>query len=167
MSKECLSLKSIIKVTITDVKTKKVLDVKYFHNIITNNGLKWIRNQLANVLYSTDPVFNIETRLSYIALGSSNTPVGASQTSLGNELIRKELYPNPDVNCETILVDNDKVTYTIYLSEPELAGETIREIGLFAKSDSTFMVSRALTGNLEKSGDIEFTIEYTWIVSDN
>lgn len=164
MITEKITLKSDIEIIITDAKTKEIKEIKHFHNLITDNGFKWLRNQLANVLYSEDQDFNIETRLTHIAIGNSNTPVSSTQTQLGNEIIRKELHPNPDVKCETILEDNNKVIYSIFLSDAEGNGEIIREIGLFAESDTNFMVSRALIGNLSKTSSVEFTIKYKIII---
>ena len=165
MLNESMSLKSDIEIIITDAKTKEVLDVKHYHNILTNNGKKWIRNQLANIPYDEDGVFNVETRLTHIALGDESTPVSVNQTALGNELIRKEVYPNPDTKCEIVIENDDKVIYVIFLAEGEGNGKTFREIGLFAESNTNFMVSRALIGNLTKNSSVEFTIKYQYTIT--
>jgi hypothetical protein len=166
MIKEKLSVKSDIEIKIIDAKTKEVIDIKHYKNIMTNNGIKWVRNQIANVSSLDDPDYNVDTRLTHIAVGDSSSIPAASQNNLGNELLRKELHPTPDVGCSISLQDIDQVTYTMFIDNTELNGEILREIGLFSESYTPFMISRALIGNLTKSSEVEFEINYKCIVSN-
>jgi len=166
MIKEKLSVKSDIEIIIRNSKTKEIIDIKHVKNILTNNGLKWIRNMMANITPLEDSNFNVDTRLTHIAVGDNNTSPSLTQTSLGNELLRKELYPTPDANCSITIEGNDTVIYTIFIDETELVGEILREIGLFSQTFGNFMLSRASLGNLSKTDDIDFTIKYKYIIGN-
>jgi hypothetical protein len=163
--KDKIKAKSNIKITIVDVKTNKVIDVQYFKNLLTTDGYKTLQAWAAGTPPATDPNYNVDTRINKFAVGDSNTTPDISQTGLGNELLRKTLYPagSADIGCGITLEDNDKVVYTILIDETELNGEIIREMGLFSSTFSpTIMLSRFLTGNLEKIDSVRFIIEYTY-----
>lgn len=162
MSNENLSVKGNIEIQVIDAKTKEIIETKKFSNILVNNGIKMHRNWAANVLPIDDAIYNIDSRITHLSLGDDNSAVLISQTSLGNELISKELYPTPDAGCEITLEGNDTAVYTILIDETELNGEIIREMGLFSKNLSTFMVSRFLVGNLSKTSAVQFKIIYKY-----
>jgi hypothetical protein len=166
MIDENISFKSDIEIQIIDTKTKEVIKVIHAKNIMTNNGIKWIRNQIANISSLEDPDYNVDTRLTHIAVGDSNTPVASTQDNLGNELLRKELHPTPDIKCEITINGINEVVYTMFISDTELNGEILREIGLFSESYTNFMISRALIGNLTKTDVVEFKINYKYTVSN-
>lgn len=166
MTNDMITIKSDIEIEIINAKTGEIEDIKHFHNILTNLGIKWIRNQLANISSLVDPNFNVDTRLTHVAVGDGNSTPMVTQLVLDNELLRKELHPTPDVNCEIVLEDDDKVIYIIFINETELTGDTIREIGLFSESYTPFMISRALTGNLYKGTGKNFKIKYKYIIQN-
>lgn len=160
-----INAKSNIKITIIDVKTNKIIDVKYFKNLLTTNGYKVLQAWAAGVAPVDDSNYNVDTRITKFAVGDSNTTPDVSQTGLGNELLRKTIYPaaSADIGCGIEKLDNDKVVYTILIDSSELNGETVREMGLFSDTFSpTIMISRFLTGELEKSEEVRFIIEYTY-----
>jgi hypothetical protein len=161
---EKLPIKSKVIITVRDVKTKKVKEVKKFSNIITNDGIKMIRNWFAGVTSGTDPDFHDETRITALAVGDGNSTPAVSQTALDNELLRKTLHPTPDANCEIDISTVGEVTYTILIDESELNGETLREMALFSENFTDFMFSRLLIGNLSKTSDVQFEIDYTYTI---
>lgn len=158
-----IGIKSEITIEIRNSKTKEIISIKKFKNSIVNNGLKMFRNWAAGIAPLNDPDYNVDCRITDFAVGDDNTAVSLTQTSLGNELLRKELYPTPDPNCEINIIDNSTVEYVIFIGETELNGSIIKEMGLFSTNQTTpFMISRFLTGNLSKTSVIEFTIKYKY-----
>ena len=97
--KDCITIKGKIEIETIDAKTGKILDVKTFTNLITNNGLKMHRNWAATISQIQDANYNVDTHITHIAVGNNNSTPAVSQTALGNELLRKELYPTPDAGC--------------------------------------------------------------------
>ena len=164
--KEKLTIEGKIEILIIDAKTKEVLEKKEFSNLVVNGGLNMIRAWLGNVLPIDDANINIDTRITHIAVGDSNAIVAGTQTSLGNELLRKELYPTPDPGCG-ISLDTNKVIYEMLLDESELNGEIIREVGLFSESHIPFMVTRFLCGNLSKTSAVQFLIKYKILINSS
>lgn len=158
---EHISIKGSVEIDIIDVKTKKVIETKHFTNILVTYGLKMHRAWAAGIAPIDDAQFNVDTRVTHMALGDGNSTPMISQTTLDNELIRKELYPTPDAGAVIDFTADNEVRYTILISESELNGETIRELGLFSESQTpNFMISRFLCGNLEKTVDVQFRIKY-------
>jgi len=163
--KDKINAKSNIKITTIDVKTDKIIDIQYFKNLLTTDGYKTLQAWASGTAPVDDPNYNVDTRITEFAVGDSNTAPDISQTGLGNELLRKTVYPavSADIGCGISKEDNDKVVYTILIDSTELNGETIREMGLFGSIFSpTIMLSRFLTGELEKSSEVRFIIEYTY-----
>lgn len=153
-----------IDIDIIDVKSKRVLETRHFTNILTNNGLKLHRVWSAGIPPLSDPNFNVDTRITHIAVGDGNTTPGVTQTTLDNELLRKQIYNPPDANCG-IELEATRTKFFMLIDETELNGETLREIALFSESFTPFMVSRFLCGNLSKNDSIQFLIKYYYTYS--
>ncbi|AFK87412.1 MULTISPECIES: hypothetical protein [Thermoanaerobacterium] len=105
------------------------------HNMITDAGLNYMRDLL-------DGTVNPPTSIQYIALGTSNTPVSASDTKLGNEVFRKAVTKQETPGT-------GQVQTTCYIA-PYEANVDIEEIGVFAgpeatdAKDSGVMIARVL-----------------------
>jgi hypothetical protein len=157
---DSITIKGIITIDIIDVKTNKVKQHLEFKNILTTNGLKMHRNWAAGVPPLSDPDYNVDTRITNMAVGDGNSVPLIGQTALDNELLRKALYPVADTNCGIELSGTNEVIYTIFIDKTELNGYIIREIGLFSETFTDFMVSRFLCGNLSKNSTVQFLIKY-------
>jgi hypothetical protein len=158
---ENITIKGNVEIDIIDVKTKQIIETKHFTNILVTNGLKMHRNWVAGILPINDVQFNVDTRVTHLALGDGNSAPAISQNTLDNELLRKELYPTPDAGSEIDFVGDNNVRFIILLDESELNGEVIRELGLFSETQTpNFMISRFLCGNLSKTADVQFIIKY-------
>lgn len=108
--------------------------VQTIKNTITNNGLNLLRDSLRGTI--------TDAQIKYIAVGSSTTAVLNSDTQLGAEFFRKQVYTRTAVS--------DGVLQTIsILSETEAVAQ-IEEIGVFAGSTASItantgiMISRIL-----------------------
>jgi len=162
---EHVKIKTDVQIDTINAKTGKVIDTKHYTNMIVDTGRKMHRNWAANIAPASDSDYNVDTRITHIAVGDSNTAVAKTQTALGNQLLIKEIYPTPDTGCGITLVNNETVQFEILIDDTELNGNTIREMGLFSHTFTNFMISRLLTGNLSKSSDVQFLIKYRVIYS--
>jgi len=117
------------------------------HNMITNAGLALLAQ---NLVAATD------SRILYIAIGTSSTAVSASDTQLSVEVYRQAVT--------AISRSGGVVTSTFYLSTGE-ANVAIAEIGIFAgdataAANSGTLLSRILWSHT-KTADEEITITRT------
>jgi len=156
-------VKGEVTINIIDAKTGKIKETHEFTNILVDTGRKMHRNWAASIAPATDPNYNVDTHISHIAVGDDNTAVAQTQTSLGNELLKKEVYPTPNAGCGITLVNNETVQYEMLINTSELNGETIRELCLISETFTNFMVSRLLCGNLAKTSDVQFLIKYRFV----
>jgi len=158
-----IKIRGTITIEIIDVKTKKLLKSIEVYNQIVTNGFKMFRNWSAGITPLADDTYNVDSRITDFAVGDDDSATGVSQTALGNELLRKEVFPTPDAGCSINLIDDQTVEYVILIDETELNGETIEEMGLFSTNQANpFMVSRFLTGSLSKTAAIQFVIKYKY-----
>jgi len=157
---DSIKIKGQITISIVDAKTKEIKEIHYFENIITTLGLKMHRNWVAGVVPLSDSNFNVDTRITHIAVGSGNSTPAKTQLALDTELLRKAIYPTPDANCGITLESDDTAVFTMLISESEINGSTIKEIGLFSASHTAFMVSRFLCGSIAKSSAVQIVINY-------
>ena len=114
--------------------------VARLRNMITDAGLNYMRDLL-------DGTITLPTSIQYIALGTSNTAVAATDTKLGNEVFRKEVTKQE-------VMGTGEVQTTCYIA-PYEANEQIEEIGIFAgpnataTKDSGVMIARVLWSHLK------------------
>lgn len=110
------------------------------HNMITDAGLNYMRDLL-------DGTINPPTSIQYIALGTSSTPVSASDTKLGNEVFRKAVTKQEKLGTGQV--------QTICYIAPYEANFQIEEIGVFAGPDATeekdsgVLIARVLWSHLK------------------
>lgn len=97
-------------------------EVKYWHNVVTDVGLTMICNNLV------DPTPDHDMLVNYVALGSSATAVGITDTQLTTETYRNAVASHTNGN---------KTAYiTGYFTQTEVTG-TFREAGIFADATGT------------------------------
>lgn len=107
---------------------------KTIQNTIMDGGL----NLLRDALYSN----TTDSKIRYIAVGTSSTSITTTQTQLGNEILRKPIYSSSQIGTGS--VQNVAIIF-----ESEAVAQ-IEEIGVFAGStastatNSGVMISRIL-----------------------
>jgi len=163
---DMVGIKGVVTVEIIDAKTGEVIDTQEHHNILTTLGRQMFGGWLAGTPPLDDPDYNVDTRLTAMAVGDGSSTPAVSQTALDNELLRKELYPTPDPNCEIDIESAGVVAYKMLIDETELNGETLRELALFSETFTDFMVSRLLVGNLSKTSAVQFRFIYRFTVTN-
>ncbi len=147
---DTLKMVGTYKITIA-TKEGLVRDESVVKNIVTNAG----KAQLALLAGDASA-----TPFTYLALGTSSTAVGASQTALQAELTDTGLARAAGtVSRVTTTVTNDtfRLTYTWTAS----GTKAIEEVGVFNASSSGTMLSRALTSTKTVNNGETITAVYT------
>lgn len=98
------------------------VEVDEFENLITDAGLNLIADALTGAVSTPE--------IRYVALGSSNTPVSANQTALGDERFRKQVSQQTNPNT-------GEAVSIVYIAPFEATDFMIQEIGWFAGPDAT------------------------------
>lgn len=131
----------------------EVQDYVKTHNKMTNASLAAITGLVGNT--------GSQVAFTYLAVGTSNTAVSASHTTLQAEIVDSGLArTSATVSRTTTTQTNDtlSLTYTWTAS----GTKTVEEIGVFNASSSGVMFARALTGSKALvSGNI-LQGTYTW-----
>ncbi len=104
-----------IRITARDLDGR-ILDVREFHNIITNDGLNLIRDGLSGVI--------TDSQIKFVAIGDDNTVPLVGDTALGNETFRK-------ARTSFTTPADGRVNTVHYIAPAEAVG-TIEELGWFA-----------------------------------
>lgn len=123
--KQTLTLQGRWTFTLKDAKTGKIKRKWSKNNVVCVNGKNAIAHYMGGgVTYDAKP--------NYIAVGSDNTTVAASDTTLGTETFRK------GVTTKSYEADgnNAKLYVATYLTTSEGNG-TIEEVGLFTDATAT------------------------------
>ena len=136
-------------VEIRDAKTKEVVDTRAMHNLMTTNGLNWVRDLMGGT----------ETRATKIALGTGTATPSASDTALASQVWGTGTEGLIDRRVAT----SAKMTYKIFLGADDANGNTLGEEGLFR---GTLMIARSLISpTIAKTDAVELTISHEITVS--
>lgn len=157
---ESIRVTGNVEITVIDAETGEIIEQRQYSNIITNLGKRMLGAWLAGTPPLDDPDYNVDTRVTAIAVGDGNSTPAVTQTALDNELDRKTLYPTADTGCNITVEGDGQILYTIFFDETELNGETLREMALYSETFTNFMISRFLCGNLSKTSAVQFRIKY-------
>lgn len=143
--KEKIDLAGKYKITIKNKKTGEIKE-----EIVKNRLTDLYLNNVVSMLYSQYVVnFNIK----YLALGILDTAVNNSDIRLAFEIYRTP----PTLN--SYRSDTGQVTTLFTLTENELNGETIKEIGIFCgdsangNEDTGLLLSRILWNHTKTSDE--------------
>ena len=137
-----------------DKKTKYKKMIGFRKNIITNTCL----NNTALSFIGTYPTDNI---IKYCAVGTDNTAVAATDTTLGAEVHRSPYVARSNPT-------NGVVTIDFYITDTGVT--TIEEVGIFGGntasqySDTGVLISHVLW-DYDKSSSEELLIQYTITIS--
>ena len=130
-------------------KNGKILDIEKIHNTIVNSGLNLIRDFLGDVSVDAPK---------YIAIGTDNTGVQNTDTTLNTEYTRS-------VASGIDVVTNYQVEFTKIFTFGFGVSETIVEAGLFdsaTASGSTMLNRFVFTGKaIDADTDLAVTITLT------
>ena len=120
--------------------------------VLTNNFIGDLINQLKQ---------RVIDNFNYIALGTDGTNPTENDTSLGNEIFRKQRQEYTE--------GLDYVIVTAWIASTEANGHTIREFGWFDIDTNGNLFAREIIGDLEKTSDIEILIDYkiTFIIEQS
>lgn len=121
---------------------------------ITNAGLNLLRDALNG---------NNTAKITYVALGTSNTTPTAGDTQLGNEVFRKA------VTSYTNGASNGEVLINMYLAPNDAVGDNIQEVGFFGGSTATgtansgILLAHGLYSHIPKQNteSIQFQLDFT------
>jgi hypothetical protein len=130
-----------------DGHREKVVDE---HNLVVDLGLNWLRDFAGG--FSTIYV-------TYAGIGYGTTAPVGTDTTLGNEIIRKAV--SYDTSAGTGII---KFSWTTTTGEANTPG-TISEAALFSASVSGTMFSRATFTAFDKDNTVELDWVWTWTYS--
>lgn len=114
-----LKLKGELIITIRDAKTNRIKDQTHYKNLVVNAGLASIAAALRGSTASNKGI------ITYLALGDDNTTPESTDTTLGNETIRKLIADRYNLNS-----DSKVAVFRAFFNTSE-ANDTHLEAGLF------------------------------------
>ena len=125
--------------------------VKRYKNLVLNSGIEYVRDLLLGV---RSDLINV------VAVGDDDTPVGAGQVTLGNELFRKQITTEYD--------DGFKPVWETFFTAGE-AVFTWKELGLYAGADPAIaddgtLVAR-VTVDEAKTAIITATVLWEFVIT--
>lgn len=118
-----------------------------FDNLVVATGLKWIVSRIAGE--TVDPI-------NYMAVGTGSAAAGATDTTLGTEVSRKEVGSKTIVTS-TFVGDSYQFKTTF---EPGEGTGALTEIGLFTAASGGVMTSRSVFPVINK--DADSALAFTW-----
>lgn len=138
-----------------------IVDTILTHNLVVDSGLLHLRDILG---YSTDVDDQVNwvaggysaavyyQTPQYMAVGTGATAPAAGNTTLGTEVLRKEItrrYPR-----------TKGVEFYLNLTTAEANGSSLTEVGLFAESADGTLWSRATHTAITKT--VAISVQYCW-----
>jgi hypothetical protein len=138
----------------------KIKDERHFDNLIVNSGLEGVASRIAPHDGSVNPT----SPYNYIALGTNNNAVSASDTALVAELPTGASYSR--LQDSTAIYSATDAGKKLILSVTFLPGQatgTLRESGIFDAATGGDMLARQTFADIQKAaGD---TLSITWTIS--
>ncbi|MBW8873924.1 MAG: hypothetical protein JF614_03095 [Acidobacteria bacterium] len=126
-----------------------LVETIHVHNNIVLSGRDLIAKLF--VKQPIDPV-------SHVAVGTGDTPVGASDAALAKEVFRKPIAPvDPSRHITTTDANKRKVTITADLDFGEANG-ALTEAGLFNAAAAGVMYNRVVFPPINKTADFKLTL---------
>ena len=101
----------------------------------------------------------MQSEFTYIAVGTDDTTPTETDTTLGNEVLRKERqeYSRDDTN--------GKITVSMWILSTEANSNDLKEVGVFDASSGGNMFSRNTFNTISKNNNIELWIDLEFTVS--
>lgn len=135
----------------------KVKDERHFDNLIVDTGIEAVASRIA----PHDGSINPTSPFNYIAIGTGNTPVTATDTSLsGAELARVQdseaAYSATEAGKKLIL----SVTFL-----PGQGTGTVNESGVFNAASGGEMLSRQTFTEIQKAAGDTLTVTWTYTLT--
>ncbi len=122
-----------------------VIATQQRHNLVVNNGLDIIRDLLGGDL-NEEPTD--------IAVGTDNTVVTATDTTLAVEVFRNQITRRID--------NNQSITFQLFISTTQANGNTLTEAGLIrVKNGADRLFARIVYAPIVKTVSVSVTITWT------
>lgn len=156
---EDIGLKGKVDMVLYD-SSGAVKDERHFDNLIVNTGLEGVASRIAPHDGSVNPT----SPFNYIALGTSNTAVAATDTALSAELPIGASYSRlQDTLASYSATEAGKKLILSVTFLPGQATGTLRESGVFNAASGGDMLSRQTFADMQKAaGD---TLTVTWTIT--
>jgi hypothetical protein len=144
-----ITIDSNVTIEIRD-KEGCLVDTRKIKNLVTDAGLNYTRDLFGY----PDALFTSSVTPNFIALGSNDTAVTASDVSLGNELYREEnSLKSPD---------DKKFIIRLFLDTSQGNGNTYKEAGVYSTGAGGKCWSRCVFAAIPKTSSITLTIHWEW-----
>ncbi|WP_148700258.1 hypothetical protein [Candidatus Nitrososphaera evergladensis] len=155
---EGLGLRGNVDMILYD-QSGNVKDERHLDNLIVSAGIEGVASRIA----PHDGSVNPSAPYNYIALGTSNTPVDASQTVLSAELTTGANYARiQDTTALYSTASGNKLILSVTFGPGQATG-TLRESGIFNSATGGNMLARQTFADIQKAaGD---TLTVTWTIT--
>jgi hypothetical protein len=160
---EGLGLKGNVDMVLYD-KAGKVKDERHLENLIVHSGIEGVASRIA----PHDGSLNSGAPYNYIALGTSDNPVDASQTALSAELTVGANYAR--LQDATAMYSSTASGNKLILSVtfgPGQATGTLRESGIFNSATGGNMLARQTYAEIQKAAGDTLTVTWTITLSSS
>ena len=159
-----LHMKGRVDMALYD-ESGQVKDERHFDNLIVNAGIEGVASRIA----PHDGTINPSSPYNYIALGTGNTAVDASQTALAAELPIGSTYSRmQDTTAQYSTSSGNKLILSVTFPPGQATG-TLKESGLFNAASGGNMLARQMFDNPPSSSAITKaagdTLTVTWTMS--
>jgi len=136
-----------VMIEVRDGDTGPVIARQEGHNLVVNEGLDIIRDMLGGDL-NEEPTD--------IAVGTDNTAVVATDTTMGLEVFRNQITRRLD--------SAQQITFQLFISTTQANGNTLVEAGLFrVKNQVDRLFARIVYLPIVKT--VSVSVTYTWQVT--
>ncbi|HEX6562400.1 MAG TPA: hypothetical protein VF016_10290 [Nitrososphaera sp.] len=157
---EGLGLRGNVDMVLYD-QSGNVKDERHIDNLIVNAGIEGVASRIA----PHDGSVNPGTPYNYIALGTSNTPVDASQIALSAELTTGANYARiQDSTALYSTASGNKLILSVTFGPGQGTG-TLRESGIFNSSTGGNMLARQTFADIQKAASDTLTVTWTITLS--
>lgn len=143
------SMRGNVLLTVRDAETGRVIQRQRVKNLVVDTG----RTLIAQLLSGSAP------RPSHLAVGTSSTAVGGSDTTLISEVGR--------VAITTGSVSGNVLTIAAYIGSAVANGFTLREVGLLNAASGGTLFARALISSIVKSSSVTITVTWTFTITSS
>jgi hypothetical protein len=142
-------------------KVGSVKDQRHIDNMIVDSGVQGVASRIA----PHDGLINSDSPYNYIALGTGNTPVFASETALVSELPIGAGYSRQHDGQATYTATSTKQLILSVTFPPGQATGTINESGLFNAATGGDMLARQTFSTINKGASDSLTVTWTITLS--
>lgn len=159
-SSEGIGLRGKVDIVLYDANSQ-IKEERHLDNLIVSSGIEGI----AYLIAPHDGSIHPSTPYNYIALGTSNTAVDASQAALVAELPTGASYARMQDSTATYTTSGGNKLVLSVLYAPGQGTGTLRESGIFDAATSGHMLARQTFNEIQKAAGDSLTITWTITLS--